>query len=76
MNVNNYRQSKQSGYVELKKYGQSFQCLKRQFSQDTGEEIAPQAATFTRKEIENQRSVCADTLADLDALLADIDALK
>ena len=75
MNVNKYRASKARGFVTVQKYGQMFQCVKRQFDAESGEETVPQTATFSHEEIMKQREICAETAADLDALLADINAL-
>lgn len=76
MNVNKYRESQKRGLVTVQKYGSSFQAIKRQYDPETGTETVPATGTFTREEIVKQREICAETLDDLDALLADIDALK
>mgnify|MGYP001615419380 CR=1 FL=1 len=72
MQVKNYRESKAKGHVTIKKYGDDFQCVKRQFNPDTGRETVPQIASFSQQEIQQQRDQLAVTIADCDALLADL----
>lgn len=76
MQLASYTTAKAQGALELKRYGQSFQIVKRQFDPDTGAETVPATQTFTRAEIQRQRDEHAKALAECDALLTDLDALK
>lgn len=75
MQISKYREAKAAGGVELKRYGNSLQIIKQQFHPDTGTEILPQISTFERAQILQQRDDAVELVADLNALLADIDKL-
>jgi len=76
MDVSKYAESKLAGNVILKRYGDSFQCEKRQFNPETGAEITPQISTFTEKELLNQKDVAMKLLESINAMLADLQLLK
>lgn len=76
MDVSKYVQSRDSGNVEVKRYGDSFQCVKRQFDPETGSETTPSIATFTEAELLKQKETVSATLANINEMLADIQALK
>lgn len=76
MEMRSFRKAKEKGLVTVKKYGDSFNIEKRQFSPDHGEEIAPQVATVTRAEITAQRDAAQETVTEANALLAEFDALE
>lgn len=76
MDICKYPKQKEQGRAAVKKYGQQFQITVAQFDPDTGEQIAPVVQTITREQFQRERDRCAEQLAALDMLLADIDAAK
>lgn len=76
MDVGKYAVAKASGKVTLQRYGQSFQCIKRQYDAETGVEVAPVIATFTEEELLRQKTAVEETLASIIAMLSDIAVLK
>jgi hypothetical protein len=76
MDVSKYTESKQAGNVVLKRYGESFQCEKRQFNPETGAETTPAISTFTELELTNQQAMAVKLLASINEMIADLRALK
>ena len=76
MDVSKYAQSKAAGAVEMKRYGDSFQCVKKQFNPDTGVEILPTVSTFTEQQLLIQKDAAEKLLESVNVMLADLQALK
>lgn len=76
MDILQYKRIKGAKGCTLKKYGQQFQLQMRQFDNVTGEELPPAVGTLDKKHIEQQRELCAQNLAALDELLADMNTAE
>lgn len=75
MNLTDFAASKAKGLVEVKRYGDSFNIVQRQFNAATGEEIAPQIATVSRQEVTAQRDAAQKTVTEANAIIAEFDRL-
>jgi len=75
MNYNNYRTQKAANNITLQKVGPNFVSIKKKFDGDSGVEITPEMTQFRRDDIEKQIAGHETALAELSALLADLDAL-
>lgn len=76
MNITSYKEASRKGLVKIERYGPDFMMVKRKFDPDTGTETTPEAQAFKRDDLLKQREAHATSIAEIDALLADIDALK
>lgn len=76
MDVSKYAEAKLAGNVQMRNYGESFQCVNRQFNPDTGAETVPQVSTFTEQELIAQKLNLEKMLASVTMMLADVQALK
>jgi hypothetical protein len=76
MDVSKYAKAKANNAVEMKRYGDSFQCIKRQFDPETGKETSPAISTFTEAELVKQQEAATKLLDSVNEMLADLRALK
>lgn len=75
MNIASYLAAKANGLVEIKQYGPDFMIIRRKFNADTGAETTPEAQAFKRDDLIKQRQAHQDSIVEIDAVLADLDAI-
>lgn len=68
----NYRERKQAGTVILARHNDAHVLILRQFSPDTGRELAPEQLGVSVKMFEDRRADLLEQIAQLDEIIADL----
>lgn len=76
MNVHKYRERKTKGKFTVKKEGKVIFAVIQTFDRHTGEELEPVIEHVNLKQIYAAKERTVETLADINALIEDIEALE
>lgn len=72
----NYRKRKALGTVVVARANADHVIIARQFDPESGSEVTPHQESVSIAELEQQRAQLAETLAELDELIADLKGTK
>jgi hypothetical protein len=75
MNLIKYAALKKAGVVELRKFGEEMQILKRKFDPETGDELAPEIQSVTAELIKQERANFVACVEMCDEILADMEQI-
>jgi hypothetical protein len=75
MNLIKYAALKKAGVVELRKFGEEMQILKRKFDPETGDELAPEIQSVTAELIKQERTNFVACVEMCDEILADMEQM-
>lgn len=75
INVKEYTEKKAKKLATLAKIGDSYAVAIKQFDPDTGEEKEAEIQAVGLDQLQTRRQELVDEIADIDAMIADIDAI-
>ena len=76
MDCKNYLEKKDKGTAEIIKAGGGFAFATKKFDVDTGEPIAPEIESLDLLKLEEEKVELLDKIDDIDAVIADANALE
>ncbi len=74
--IEDYKDGKVRGLVTLAKVGAAFVIAKKQFDPSTGDELDPVVIGVDKKQFEDKKESLLKQIENIDAMIADMEALE